>query len=263
MKKGANSTLRMRIRQGEIQGPTSGLAPGFVQCNIVIVPLEYAEDFQRFCQQNPKPCPLLATNPTPGAVELPELAADIDIRTDLPRYRVWQHGKCVDEPNDVRSHWRDDAVVFALGCSFSFEEALTRAGIEMRHISQGCNVPMYRTDKACARAGVFSGNLVVSMRPLAPGDVARAHDICADYPGVHGAPIHAGDPAVLGITDINSPDFGDAVNIKANETTVFWACGVTPQIALEHARLPWAITHAPGHMLVTDTLNTDLAVTSP
>ncbi len=259
---GANCDLRMRIRRGELTGPTSGMALGFVQCNIVIVSDRYAADFHRFCQQNPKPCPLLAINPAPGAIDLPELVNDLDIRSDLPRYRLWHNGVCIDEPGDIKANWRDDAVVFALGCSFSFEEALTSAGIEIRHISQGCNVPMYETNKPCVSAGVFSGNLVVSMRPLPAEHVQLAYDICARYPSVHGEPIHAGDPAELGISNINEPDFGDAVTLKNDEIPVFWACGVTPQVALARARLPWAITHAPGHMLITDTLNTELAVTN-
>jgi uncharacterized protein YcsI (UPF0317 family) len=254
-----STVLRQRVRSGEFTAPTSGLAPGYVQCNVVIVPERFAADFARFCERNPKPCPLLAQSPKPGDPTLPTLGADIDIRRDVPRYRRWVNGQCETELIDLTSEWREDHVAFALGCSFSFEEALLEANIEIRNISEGVNVPMYRTTRFCEAAGPFQSNLVVSMRPMTRANADRATAICRRYPAVHGAPVHIGNPEALGISDLNRPDFGDAVTIKADEVPVFWACGVTPQVALENAQLPLAYTHSPGHMLVTDLLNTDLA----
>jgi uncharacterized protein YcsI (UPF0317 family) len=254
-----SKVLRQRIRSGEFTAPTSGLAAGYVQCNVVILPKQFADDFARFCERNPKPCPLLARSPRAGDPTLPTLGADIDIRRDVPRYRRWVNGECDREVIDLTSEWQEDYVTFALGCSFSFEEALLEADIEIRNISEGVNVPMYRTTSPCETAGPFHSNLVVSMRPMTRANAERATAICSRYPAVHGAPVHIGDPEVLGIADLFQPDFGDAVTIKADEVPVFWACGVTPQVALENAKLPLAYTHSPGHMLVTDLLNTDLA----
>ena len=194
-----------------------------------------------------------------GSPAFPGLGADLDIRTDLPRYRVWRNGELVSEPTDVRDVWRDDLVSFAIGCSFSFEEALLEDGIEVRHIALGCNVPMYRTNIPCVSAGVFAGPLVVSMRPLKPADAIRAVQITTRFPSVHGAPVHLGFPASIGIFDIGKPDYGDAVPIAADEMPVFWACGVTPQAAIAQVKPAFCITHAPGSMLITDLRNTALA----
>lgn len=254
------ASIRQRIRRGEFSAPTSGLAPGFVQANLIILPSQYAGDFLAFCQRNPKPCPLLASSPAPGDPTLPLLGADIDIRTDLPRYRVWRDGQCVEEPLSLLEHWQSDLVAFALGCSFSFEEALLSAGLEIRNITEGVNVPMYRTNQDCEPAGPFSGKLVVSMRPMLPADAIRAIQVCSRFPSVHGAPVHFGDPSAIGIGDLGQPDFGDAVSIKPGEVPVFWACGVTPQVALEQARLPIAFSHSPGHMLISDKRNAELAM---
>lgn len=251
--------IRARIRSGEHQGNTSGLAPGFVQCNLVMLPQAYAHDFLRFCQANPRPCPLIAMNPSSGDPTLPTLG-DIDIRRDVPRYRVFEDGKAGDDIADIDSLWRDDLVVFALGCSFSFEEALLADGLDVRNLSEGVNVPMYRTDIPCTPAGSFAGNMVVSMRPFVAADAIRAIQICTRFPSVHGAPVHLGEPSAIGIGDLSRPDFGDAVTVKNGEMPVFWACGVTPQVALENARLPFAITHSPGCMLVTDLRNSQLAI---
>ena len=250
--------LRHKIRVGEHTGNTSGLAPGFVQCNIVILPAASAHDFLRFCQLNPKPCPLLAMS-EPGDAALPTLG-EIDIRTDVPAYRVFRDGKVTEEVTDITALWRDDLVTFALGCSFSFEEALLAAGLEVRNISQGLNVPMYRSNIDCVAAGPFAGKMVVSMRPFRAREAIRAIQISTRFPAVHGAPIHLGDPALLGINDLKQPDYGTAVRMDAAEIPVFWACGVTPQEALAAARLPLAITHSPGCMLVTDVPNSQLAV---
>jgi len=230
-----------------------------VQGNLAILPKEFAADFARFCALNPKPCPLLGQS-EPGDPRLPMLGEDLDIRTDIPLYRVWKNGKLVEEVTDLKKVWRDDLVSFVLGCSFSFEEALVEAGIALRHVDQGCNVAMYRTNIATLEAGRFGGPTVVSMRPMSPANAIRAIQITSRFPNVHGAPIHFGDPAAIGIGDIGKPDFGDAVEIRAGEVPVFWACGVTPQSVISAAKIPFAITHAPGLMLITDLQNTQLAV---
>jgi uncharacterized protein YcsI (UPF0317 family) len=242
---------RRQIRAGLITGQTSGMAPGRVQGNLVILPADWAGDFLDFCLANPKPCPLLAVG-EPGDPSLPGLGAGIDIRRDVPSYRVFRNGEMVEERGDVSALWQDDFVSFLIGCSFSFEGALLGAGVRVRHIELGTNVPMFRTNVDCIPAGRFSGKLVVSMRPFPASEAIRAIEITAKVPQVHGAPVHLGDPAVIGISDIARPDYGDPVPVHANEVPVFWACGVTPQVALAQARPPIAITHSPGCMLITD-----------
>jgi len=254
----SGQSVRLAARSGALNSHTSGLASAHVQGNLVILPQAQAGDFLRFCQVNPKPCPLLGVSEV-GDPSLPALGEDIDIRSDLPRYRVWRHGELVDEPSDVRSLWTDDLVSFVIGCSFTFEHALLAEGIALRHVSQGRNVAMYRTNIQTAPAGVFHGPMVVSMRPLRASDAIRAVQITSRFPAVHGAPIHIGDPALIGIRSIGRPDYGEAVELLPDEMPVFWACGVTPQAALAAARLPFAITHAPGAMLVTDLLHHRLA----
>jgi uncharacterized protein YcsI (UPF0317 family) len=249
---------RQRIRSGTFTGPTSGLARGNVQANLVVLPKALANDFLRFAQANPKPCPVLAVS-EPGDPTFPTLARDLDIRTDLPRYRVWRNGELAEEPTEVKHVWREDLVSFAIGCSFSFEEALIEDGIEVRHIACDRNVPMYRTSIPCVSAGVFRGPLVVSMRPLKPADAIRAVQITSRFPSVHGAPVHLGKPEMIGITNIDKPDYGDAVPIGPDELPVFWACGVTPQAAIAAVKPEFCITHAPGSMLITDLRNTKLA----
>ena len=253
------SALRSAIRRGEFTGNTSGLAPGFVQCNLAILPADWAADFLRFCQLNPKPCPLVASSASPGDPRLPPLG-DIDIRTDVPRYRVFEGGELIDEVDNISALWRDDLVCFALGCSFSFEEALLADGLEVRNVTEGVNVPMFRSDIDCTPAGPFEGKMVVSMRPFRATEAIRAIQICTRFPSVHGAPVHLGDPGLIGIEDLALPDYGDPVNVAEDEIPLFWACGVTPQVALEAAKPPFAITHSPGHMLVTDVPNSRLAV---
>jgi uncharacterized protein YcsI (UPF0317 family) len=252
-------SVRHAARSRALDAPTSGLAYGYVQGNLAILPRDFAEDFLRFCQANPKPCPLLGVSEV-GDPAIPALGADLDIRTDIPRYRVWRDGELVDEPRDIRSAWRDDLVSFVLGCSFSFEEALLAADVPVRHIALNRNVPMYRTSIATQRAGRFHGPLVVSMRPMKPVDAIRAVQITARLPAVHGAPVHLGFPEAIGISDIGKPDYGDAVPVERGELPVFWACGVTPHAAIAAARVPFAITHAPGYMLVTDLKNAQLAI---
>lgn len=250
--------VRRVIRSGGWTSHTSGLADGRVQGNVVILPEVLAGDFLRFCQRNPKPCPVLAVG-EPGRYNLPTLGDDIDIRTDVPQYRVWRHGEMVEEVGDVSGLWRDDLVTFVLGCSFSFESALIEAGISLRHVSEGKNVAMYRTSIETEPAGPFGGAMVVSMRPMRAADVIRAVQVTSRFPDVHGAPVHIGDPSLIGIADLQAPDYGDPVALMPDEIPVFWACGVTPQSAILNAQPAFCITHAPGCMLITDLFNHQLA----
>jgi uncharacterized protein YcsI (UPF0317 family) len=233
------------------------MALGHVQANLVVVPRDLAFDFLLFCQRNPKPCPLLDVT-DPGSPEPRVIAPGADIRTDIPRYRVFREGELVDEPTDLARWWRDDLVAFLIGCSFTFENALREAGVPVRHIEQGRNVPMYRTNIACRPAGAFRGPMVVSMRPMTPAHGVTATRLCTRFPRAHGVPVHFGDPAAIGIRDLARPDFGDPVDIRGGETPVFWACGVTPQAVAMEARVPLLMTHKPGHMFVTDLRDTEL-----
>ena len=248
---------RSRFRAG-LRVPTAGWSAGHAQANLIAVPRDYAFELLLFAQRNPKACPVLDAL-EPGNRSGP-LLPDGDIRTDLPAYRVYVDGELVAEPSDVVEFWTDDLVAFAIGCSFTFEAALQDSGVPVRHIEQGRNVPMYRTNRMCRPAGRMSGPLVVSMRPVAPEQVADAVRITSRYPSVHGAPVHVGDPAALGIADLAAPDFGDPVDIQPAEIPVFWACGVTPQAAVMQTRPPLAIGHAPGHMLITDLRDAELVV---
>jgi uncharacterized protein YcsI (UPF0317 family) len=253
------TAVRAAIRAGDWTAPTAGLASGRVQANLVVLPERVAYDFLRFCVANPRPCPVLevteAGSPEPG-----QAAPGADLRTDVPRYRVFRDGELSDEVDDIRALWRDDLVAFLIGCSFTFERALLAAGLPVRHVEEGVNVPMYRTSIECRPAGAFSGPMVVSMRPLAPAQALRAVQITSRYPTVHGAPVHLGDPEAIGIAALDSPDYGDPVTIHRGEVPVFWACGVTPQAAAAAARPELMITHAPGHMFVTDLLDEEQAV---
>lgn len=251
--------FRQSVRRGDFRGPTAGHCGEFAQANLAILPEAHAHDFLRFCQANPKACPLLAVG-EPGAYRIEALGRDVDIRNDVPSYNVYRDGRLSERVESLDRLWQDDFVVFAIGCSFSFEAMLAREGIALRHVEERRNVPMYRTRVPNRRAGIFGGELVVSMRPMRGKDAIRAVQITSRFPGVHGAPIHLGDPAELGIGDLGAPDFGDAVTIRDNELPVFWACGVTPQTALMEAKLPLAIAHTPGHMLMTDITNESLAV---
>jgi uncharacterized protein YcsI (UPF0317 family) len=237
---------------------TAGWAPGFTQANTIMVPSEYAYETLLFSQRNPKPCPVLDVSDA-GSPRT-ALAVGADLRTDFPAYRIWRDGELAEETTDVLGHWREDLVTFLIGCSFTFETPLLAAGIEVRHISAGTNVPMYATDRPCRPAGRLHGPLVVSMRPIPAGQVAEAVQISGRFPSVHGAPVHIGDPAALGIADLAKPDFGDPVEIRAGEVPVFWACGVTPQAAIMASRPPFAITHAPGYMFITDVPDARYAV---
>src|SRR5512137_1194888 len=248
--------VRAASRAGRLDGPTAGLAPGFVQANLMVVPREAAFDFLLFCQRNPKPCPLVEV--LEAGCTAPRCAPGADLRTDLPRYRVFRDGALAEERGEVASVWREDLVSFLIGCSFSFEEALAEAGVPLRHVEACSNVPMYRTSVPTAPAGRFHGPLVVSMRPIPASQVPLAVRVTARFERVHGAPVHVGEPAALGIADLSRPDYGDPVEIRPGELPVFWACGVTPQAAAIASRLPFCITHAPGYMFVSDLTNASL-----
>jgi uncharacterized protein YcsI (UPF0317 family) len=229
---------------------TSGWAPGYAQANLIAVPADLAEDLRSFADRNPKPCPLLDVTEAGSATTA--LAPEADLRTDLPSYRIWADGRCVAEVADATPYWRDDLVSFLIGCSFTFEEALLAAGVPVRHLAEGVNVPMYRTSRPCVPAGRLAGPLVVSMRPIPSRLVALAVEVTARYPAVHGAPVHIGDPDALGIVDLARPDFGDPVPIADDDVPVFWACGVTPQAAVMASCPSFAISHSPGNMFITD-----------
>jgi len=256
--------LRRVCRSGEFRQPTTGFATGFAQANLLVLPKDDAFDFLVFCQRTPKPCPLLEVT-EPGDPEPRRFAPGADLRTDLPLYRVYEQGALVAEIPEVRDFWRSDLVAFLLGCSFTFEAALLRAGLGVRQLEERRpgggpkNVPMYRTNIPCRSAGRFAGPLVVSMRPYSPADAVKASVVTARYPAVHGAPVHFGDPAAIGVKDLDQPDWGDAVTIRPGEIPVFWACGVTPQAAVMESKPAFAIAHSPGHMFVTDVTDEELA----
>jgi uncharacterized protein YcsI (UPF0317 family) len=253
------AAARAMMRAGAWTGPTAGLAAGYAQANLAILPRELAYDFLVFCVRNPKPCPLLDV--TDAGSPIPRLAAPgADLRTDAPRYRIYRDGELVDEPLSIERYWTDDLVAFLLGCSFTFEHGLLEAGIPLRHLECGCNVAMYRTNIACQPAGVLSGPLVVTMRPIPGPLVATAVQVSGRYPSVHGAPVHVGSPETLGIRDLDHPDWGDPVPVLEGEVPVFWACGVTPQAVAMQARPNLMITHAPGHMFLTDIPTASLQV---
>ncbi|MFC3110773.1 putative hydro-lyase [Undibacterium arcticum] len=251
--------FRSKVRNGQFREPTAGHCGDFAQANLVIVAKAYADDFFRFCFLNPKSCPVLAVG-EPGQWDMAAIGTDIDIRTDVPGYYVYRDGRMVEERTSLQEIWQPDFVVFAIGCSFSFKQMLIQAGIRLRHIEQQKNVAMYRTNIKNKTAGPFGGDMVVSMRPMTAAYAIKAIQITSRFPAIHGAPVHIGNPAEIGIGDIDRPDFGDAVSILPNELPVFWACGVTPQEAIRTACLPIAITHKPGYMLVTDIPNSTLAV---
>ena len=250
--------VRNLIRRGELVRPTSGLAPGYAQANLVILPKEVAFDFFLFCQRNPKPCPMLEVM-EPGKYEPVLTAPGADLRVDVSLYRIYREGKLVSEEEDITSYWTSELVCFLLGCSFTFETALMRAGIALRHITEGKNVAMYETSIEAVSAGIFSGPVVVSMRPIRVTKVVKSIQITSRFPLVHGAPLHIGDPEKIGIRDITRPQYGDYVGIREDEVPVFWACGGTPQAVALKSRPPLMITHSPGHMFITDILDEELA----
>ncbi|MBK5446537.1 putative hydro-lyase [Peribacillus sp. TH16] len=251
--------LRAMIRNNELIKPTAGMANGYAQANLAILKKEHAFDFLLFCQRNPKSCPLLDV--TEIGSPIPKFAAQSgDIRTDIPKYRIYKYGELVEEVTDISDYWEDDMVGFLIGCSFTFEHALLNNDISIRHIEEDCNVPMYKTNISCIEAGIFHGKMVASMRPIPQQDVVRAAQVTSRFPAVHGGPIHIGDPGAIGVSNIQQPDFGDAVTIREGEVPVFWACGVTPQSIAMETKPAIMITHAPGHMFITDIRDEKLGV---
>lgn len=251
------SEVRKLIREGKIVKPTSGMCAGYAQANLVVLPKDLAYDFLLFAQRNPKPCPILEVSDV-GSRTLKKIAKNCDIAKDIPKYRIYKKGELVGEYTDVSEFWQDDFVSFLIGCSFSFESEMIEAGIVIRHITEDCNVPMYMTNIECESAGIFNGKMVVSMRPIKPDQIVKAVTVTETMPKVHGTPIHIGDPSVIGIKDINKPEFGDAVTINEGEVPVFWPCGVTPQSVIMNVKPDIVITHSPGHMLITDVKNVEL-----
>lgn len=251
--------IRNLIRKGRWEKPTAGVAMGYAQANLVILPQKDAFDFLLFCQRNPKPCPLLEVL-EPGQFRTKFLSLDADIRTDIPRYHIYRKGKLQNTVKEIRSFWQKDFVSFLLGCSFSFEEAMLRSNIPVRHIEENKNVPMFISSIPCQPAGVFYGPMVVTMRPIPSNRITRVVQITSRYASVHGAPIHIGEPSTIGVKDLKKPDFGDPVTLKKGEVPVFWACGVTPQAVVMKAKPDLCITHAPGHMFISDLLNEELAI---
>jgi len=243
--------VRAAIRRGDYRSHTAGLAGGALQSNVAIMPERYALDFMRYCQRNPKPCPLSGVSDS-GDPMMRTLGVDIDIRTDVPAYNIYRDGRFERTATDITDVWQDDFVAFALGCSFTFEHALRRAGIALWHIDNNTTVPMFRSNIDTVPAGPFGGKMVVSMRAIASAQLALASEISRRFPLAHGGPVHAGDPAAIGIAAIDRPDWGDPAPVRDGQVPVFWACGVTPQVAIEQAGLPICITHRPGHMLITD-----------
>ncbi|MDM5212875.1 putative hydro-lyase [Peribacillus sp. NJ4] len=251
--------LRAMIRNNELIKPTAGMANGYAQANLAILKKEHAFDFLLFCQRNPKSCPLLDV--TEIGSPIPKFAAQSgDIRTDIPKYRIYKYGELMEEVTDISDYWEDDMVGFLIGCSFTFEHALLNNDISIRHIEENCNVPMYKTNISCVEAGIFHGKMVASMRPIPQKDVVRAAQVTSRFPAVHGGPIHIGDPEAIGVSNIQQPDFGDAVTIREGEVPVFWACGVTPQSIAMETKPAIMITHAPGHMFITDIRDEKLGV---
>ena len=246
-------------RNNEYLKSTSGVAPGYVQTNLAVLPKEYAFDFLLFCQRNPKPCPLLEVM-EPGQPEPKILAEGADIRTDIPYYRVYKNGVLTEETKNITEYWSDDLVSFLLGCSFTFETAMLNANIPLRHLEQDTIVPMYITNIQTTPAGIFSGPMVVSMRPIHKDNLVRAVQVTSRFPATHGAPIHIGDPKEIGIENINLPDFGESAEIKENEIPVFWACGVTPQVVALKSKPSIMITHSPGYMFITNERDESIAV---
>lgn len=243
------------IREGKYTKQTSGMCAGYAQANLAVLPAEYAYDFLLFTQRNPKSCPVLEVSDK-GSRLLKFIAPEADIAKDIPKYRIYKNGVPDSEYTDVAQYWREDFVSFLIGCSFSFESELLASDVPVRHIEEDRNVPMYITSIECVPAGIFHGRMVVSMRPMPHDQVIRAVNVTATMPRVHGCPVHIGDPSIIGISDISKPDFGDSVTIHPGEVPVFWACGVTPQSVIMSVKPRIAITHAPGHMLITDVKNT-------
>jgi uncharacterized protein YcsI (UPF0317 family) len=250
--------IRSEIRSGRLTRTTAGLAPEYVQANLAVLPRDEAYDFLLFCQRNSRACPLLEVTDV-GSAEPEGVAPGADLRTDIAKYRIYEYGEIVDEVTDATAYWREDLVAFLLGCSFTFEQAMVEAGVRLWHLEHEKAVAMWRTSIECRPAGVFHGPMVVSMRPIRPADLAKAVTATARFPGAHGAPIHIGDPAAIGISDITKPHYGDPQHMEPGDIPVFWACGVTPQAVALASKPPFMITHSPGNMFITDIRNSALA----
>ena len=248
---------RALIRARQWRGPTVSLARGWVQANLVALPAAFADDFERFCQLNAQACPLLDVTRR-GSPEPSRVAPGADLRIDVPRYRIYRDGRFAEDVDDLMDLWREDTVGFLLGCSFTFEAAMERAGIPMRHLEVGGTVPMYRTNRQTVPAGPFRGPLVVTMRPIPAQQVHLAVEVTGRYARAHGEPVHVGDPAQLGIADLDRPDWAPPIPLQPGDVPVFWACGVTPQAAIEEAGVDLIFTHLPAHMFVTDLRDEDL-----
>ena len=251
LKKSSLRDVRNAIREGNYTSHTAGLGQGYLQANLAIMPERFALDFMRYCQRNPKPCPVTGVSDT-GDPMMVTMGRDLDIRSDVPAYNVYRDGGLAETTHNISDIWTDDLVVFALGCSFTFEHALIRAGIPVWHIENDTTVPMFRSNIDTVPAGPFSGKMVVSMRAMPEDCVAEAAEISGRFPLAHGAPVHWGDPAKIGIDDVSAPEWGNPAPVGEGQVPVFWACGVTPQVAIEAAALPICITHRPGHMLISD-----------
>jgi uncharacterized protein YcsI (UPF0317 family) len=243
--------VRALIRDGQCERPTTGLCLGYLQANLVVLPQELAGEFLAACDANPRPMPLLDVT-LPGDPHPRRVAPEADLRTDLPRYRVFRSGQLVAEVTDICDLWGKDSVAFLLGCSFTAEGRLAEAGVRLRHLELGQSVPMWRTTLQVQPVGRFRGPVVVSMRPIRTDQLELVRRVTAELPLAHGAPLHVGDPEAIGISDLAHPDWGDPILPLEDEVPVFWACGVTPQALIASARPELAITHAPGHMFITD-----------
>jgi uncharacterized protein YcsI (UPF0317 family) len=245
------SQIREQIRSGEFTSNTSGVMPNLVQGNVVILPKEQADKFVEFCLLNPTPCPILGVS-EPGEYGIPALGDSLDIRHDIPQYHIFENGDLVETPTSIEEFWKDDSVAIILGCSFSFEDALQRKGYKIRNIEMNTNVSMYETTISTNETDDFKGNMVVTMRPFKQHEIDDVVEITRAFEKAHGAPVHIGDPNIIGIKDLNSPEYGSPVTLEEDDIPVFWGCGVTTQSILKKAKLPQVITHAPGKMLITD-----------
>jgi len=258
LQQGSAQDVRLAMRDGSWTGTTHGLARGYAQANLAIVPRDAALDFMRFCQRNPKPCPLLDVTDT-GDPEFRLVAPGSDVRRDLSGYCVYRDGILVDEPDDISDLWSADLVAFAMGCSLSFDAVLQDNGLRVAHLDKpGGRIAVYTSGIDCVPAGPFAGPMVVSLRPIPRGELDRVVEVTKRYPSIHGGPVHIGDPAAIGVTDVSATDWGKPPEIGPDDVPVFWGCGVTPQAVAMAARLPLMITHKTGHMLLTDLLVKEL-----
>ncbi len=251
--------IREAVRRGELTRTSRGMAPGYTQASLVIIESRFAYDFLVFAQRNPKPCPILEVLDK-GSYESVYAAPGADVRTDYPKYRVYRNGVVEGDVTDIKEYWNDDLVAFLIGCAMSFDAALERAGIPNRHVEEGRSGTMFNTSIPCRPAGVFKGNLVVSMRPYSAAHAIRAVQITTRFQRTHGEPVHIGEPSAIGIRDLSRPDYGQAVSIREGDVPVFWACSVTPQAVAMNVQLPFMITQSPGHMMVTDIRDDEITV---